>query len=120
MSDLAVNGGKPVRERMLPYGRQSLSDDDIRAVVDVLRSDWWTTGPMVDEFEREFARYVGARNAVAFSSGTAALHGAVFAAHIGPGDEVITTPITFCATSNSVLYQGAAPVFADVSRDTLN
>lgn len=120
MSDLAVHGGKPVRERMLPYGRQSLSDDDIRAVVEVLRSDWWTTGPMVDEFEREFARYVGAQHAVAFSSGTAALHGAMFAAHIGPGDEVITTPITFCATSNSVLYQGATPVFADVSPDTLN
>src|SRR5262245_12763509 len=120
MSELAVHGGKPVRERMLPYGRQSLCDEDLRAVVEVLRSDWWTTGPKVDEFEREFARYVGAQHAVAFSSGTAALHGAVFAAHLGPGDEVITTPITFCATANSVLYLGATPLFADVSSDTLN
>src|SRR5437764_2210025 len=120
MSARAVHGGKPVRERMLPYGRQSLRDEDIRAVVEVLRSDWWTTGPMVDEFEREFARYVGAQHAVAFSSGTAALHGSVFAAHLGPGDEAITTPITFCATSNCVLYLGATPVLADVSCDTLN
>src|SRR5215467_2268989 len=113
MSDLAVHGGTPVREHMLPYGRQALADEDIRAVVEVLRSDWWTTGPMVDEFEREFARYVGAQHSVAFSSGTAALHGSVFAAQLGAGDEVITTPLTFCATANVVLYQGATPVFAD-------
>ena len=75
---------------------------------------------MVDEFEREFARGLGAQHAVAFSSGTAALHGTAFAAHLGPGDEAITTPMTFCATANSVLYVGATPVFADVSHDTLN
>lgn len=119
-SPLAIDGGEPVRRTMLPYGRQSISEDDIATVVEVLRSDWLTTGPKVGEFEEAFAAVVGARNAVAFSSGTAALHGAVFAANLGPGDEAITTPLTFCATANSVLYQGARPVFADVSPDTLN
>jgi len=117
---LAIDGGVPVRERMLPYGRQSLDEDDIRAVVDVLRSDWLTTGPKVDEFEERFAAWVGAQHAVSFSSGTAALHGAAFASGLQPGDEAITTPLTFCATANCVLYQGATPVFADVCRDTLN
>lgn len=119
-SPLAIDGGEPVRRTMLPYGRQSISDDDIASVVEVLRSDWLTTGPKVGEFEEAFAAAVGARHAVAFSSGTAALHGAVFAANLGSGDEAITTPLTFCATANSVLYQGARPVFADVTADTLN
>jgi perosamine synthetase len=116
----ALHGGTPVREKLLPYGRQSLDEDDIQAVVETLRSDWLTTGPKVGEFEEAFATWVGARHAVSFSSGTAALHGAAFAAGVGPGDEVITTPLTFCATANCVLYQGATPVFADVSDDTLN
>ncbi|MGA9932309.1 MAG: aminotransferase class I/II-fold pyridoxal phosphate-dependent enzyme, partial [Terriglobales bacterium] len=120
METLAIHGGSPVRERLLPYGRQSLDDADIQAVVEVLKSDWLTTGPKVDEFEERFAAWVGARHAVSFSSGTAALHGAAFAAGLGPGDEAITTPMTFCATANCVLYQGATPVFADVSADTLN
>lgn len=105
---------------LLPYGHQSVSEEDIRAVVDVLRSDWLTTGPKVDEFEIAFAKYVGAKYAVSFSSGTAALHGAAFAAGFGVNDEVITTPMTFCATANSVLYQEAKPIFADVCNDTLN
>lgn len=109
-----------LRENFLPYGRQLVDENDIRAVVEVLRSDWLTTGPKVAEFEEAFAEYVGARYAVSFSSGTAALHGAVFAAGLGPGDEAITTPMTFCATANCVLYQGAKPVFADISPDTLN
>jgi perosamine synthetase len=117
---LAIHGGTPVRKTLLPYGRQSLDDGDIQSVVDVLKSDWLTTGPKVGEFEERFATWVGARYAVSFSSGTAALHGAAFAARLGPGDEAITTPMTFCATSNCVLYQGATPVFADVSADTLN
>jgi len=117
---LAVEGGTPVRKTMLPYGRQSISEDDIQAVVDVLRSDWLTTGPKVTEFEEALAACVGAKYAVAFSSGTAALHGAVFAAGLKPGDEAITSPLTFAATANCVLYQGARPVFADVSPDTLN
>ncbi len=109
-----------MRERLLPYGRQSLDDADIQAVVEVLKSDWLTTGPKIVEFEERFAAWVGARHAVSFSSGTAALHGAAFAAGLGPGDEAITTPMTFCATANCILYQGATPVFADVSPDTLN
>ena len=116
----ALHGGTPVREKLLPYGRQSLDEDDIQAVVETLRSDWLTTGPKVGEFEEAFANWVGARHAVSFSSGTAALHGAAFAAGVGQGDEVITTPLTFCATANCILYQGATPVFADVSNDTLN
>src|ERR1700675_3245653 len=117
---LAIHGGEPVRERLLPYGRQSLDDEDIQAVVEVLKSDWLTTGPKIGEFEERFAAWVGARHAVSFSSGTAALHGAAFAAGLEAGDEAVTTPLTFCATANCVLYQGATPVFADVSPDTLN
>ncbi|MBZ5679416.1 MAG: UDP-4-amino-4,6-dideoxy-N-acetyl-beta-L-altrosamine transaminase [Acidobacteriia bacterium] len=117
---LAIHGGSPVRETLLPYGRQSLEETDIRAVVDVLRSDWLTTGPKVAEFEESFAVRVGAGHAVSFSSGTAALHGAAFAAGLKPGDEAIATPMTFAATANCVLYQGATPVFGDVCRDTLN
>ena len=117
---LAVHGGTPVRSTLLPYGRQSIGEDDIQAVVDVLRSDWLTTGPKVAEFEEAFAAWVGARHAVSFSSGTAALHAAAFAAGLKPGDEAITTPMTFAATANCVLYQGATPVFADVTADTLN
>src|SRR5271154_3329732 len=117
---LAVEGGTPVRETMLPYGRQSISEDDVQAVVDVLRSDWLTTGPKVAEFEEAMATWVGAKYAVSFSSGTAALHAAAFASGLQPGDEAITSPLTFAATANCVLYQGATPVFADVVEDTLN
>jgi len=117
---LALDGGTPVRERLLPYGRQAVEESDIQAVVDVLRSDWLTTGPKVEEFEKEFAAKVDAAYAVSFSSGTAALHAAAFAAGLKAGDEAITTPLTFAATANCVLYQGATPVFADVCDDTLN
>src|ERR1019366_4975188 len=115
-----IHGGSPVREKLLPYGRQSLDEEDIQAVVEVLKSDWLTTGPKIDEFEEAFAEWVGAKFAVSFSSGTAALHGVACAAGLGPGDEAITTPMTFCATANCILYQGAIPVFADVCDDTLN
>jgi perosamine synthetase len=117
---LAINGGRPVRKMMLPYGRQSIDEDDIQAVVEVLRSDWLTTGPKVREFEEAFAAWVGAKHAVSFSSGTAALHAAAFAAGLTADDEAITSPMTFAATANCVLYQGGTPVFADVSPDTLN
>src|SRR5215467_11331809 len=117
---LAVDGGTPVRKTLLPYGRQSIDEADIQAVVETLKSDWLTTGPKVAEFEQAFADWVGAKHAVSFSSGTAALHGAAFAAGLGPGTEAITTPMTFCATANCVVYQGATPVFADVCTDTLN
>src|SRR5258707_10727454 len=120
LETLAIHGGTPVREKLLPYGRQSIDEADIQAVVEVLKSDWLTTGPKIGEFEERFSAWVGAKYAVSFSSGTAALHGAAFAAGLGPGDEAITTPMTFCATANCVLYQGAKPVFADVSADTLN
>lgn len=117
---LALHGGIPVRSTLLPYGRQSIDENDIRAVLSVLRSDWLTTGPKIPEFEEEFAARVGAKYAVTFSSGTAALHAAAFAAGLTAGDEVITTPMTFAASANCVLYQGGTPIFADVCRDTLN
>jgi UDP-4-amino-4,6-dideoxy-N-acetyl-beta-L-altrosamine transaminase len=117
---LALEGGKPVRSKLLPYGHHSVEESDIASVVETLRSDWLTTGPKVEEFENAIAEFVGAQYAVAFSSGTAALHGAVFAADLNGGDEAITTPLTFCATANAVLYQDARPVLADVSPDTLN
>jgi perosamine synthetase len=117
---LAIDGGKPVRDKLLPYGHQAIEEDDIAAVVEVLRSDWLTTGPKANEFEEAFAARVGAKYAAAFSSGTAALHGAAFAAGLKPGDEAITSPLTFAATANCALYQGARPVFADVCTDTLN
>jgi UDP-4-amino-4,6-dideoxy-N-acetyl-beta-L-altrosamine transaminase len=117
---LAMHGGIPVRCTLLPYGRQSVDEDAIQAVVETLQSDWLTTGPRVNEFEEAFAAWVGARYAVSFSSGTAALHAAAFASGIRPGDEAISSPLTFAATSNCVLYQGGTPVFADISSRTLN
>jgi len=116
----AIKGGIPVRRTLLPYGHHSISRQDIQAVVDVLQSDWITTGPKVAEFEEALARYVNAKHAVSFSSGTAALHGATYAAGLKPGDQAITTPMTFCATANCVIYRGATPIFADVRHDTLN
>lgn len=104
----------------IPYGRQWIDEEDIQAVEEVLRSDFLTTGPKVGEFERTVADYCGVKYAVAFSSGTAALHGACHAAGIGAGDEVITTPITFAASANCVLYQGGTPVFADIDARTCN
>lgn len=104
----------------IPYGRQSVDEADIRAVVDVLQSDYLTTGPRVAEFEKKVAGYVGAKYAVAVSNGTAALHVSCLAAGIREGDEVITTPITFAASANCVLYCGGTPVFADIDPDTYN
>src|SRR5579863_7740568 len=116
----AILGGSPVRKTLLPYGRQSIDERDIQAVVETLRSDWLTTGPKVAEFEEAFAAWVCAKYAISFSSGTAALHAAAFASGLQPGDEAITSPLTFVATANCVLYQGATPVLADVLLDTLN
>ena len=117
---LAVQGGKPVRETYLPYGRQWIDEDDIKNVIDTLKGDYLTTGPTIKEFEKKIASYVGAKYAVAVSNGTAALHAACFAAGIKEGDEVITTPMTFAATANCILYQGATPVFADIDVETYN
>ena len=91
---------------MIPYGRQSVGEDDIKAVTAVLQSDWLTTGPKVAEFEEAFADFVGAKHGVAVSSGTAALHAAMYALGIGPGDEVVVPPMTFAATANCVVFQG--------------
>ncbi len=99
---------------MIPYGRQSLGDDDIAAVLDALRSPYLTQGPLVEQFEQTLADYCGARYAVAVSNGTAALHAAYAAAGLGQGDEFITSPMTFAATANAGLWQGATPVFVDV------
>lgn len=104
---------------MIPYGRQSVDEDDIAAVCEVLRSPWLTTGPAVDVFERAIAEYVGVRHAVAVSNGTAALHALMYALGVGPGDEVIVPAMTFVATANAVVYRGARPVFVDVDPDTL-
>ncbi|CUH94416.1 putative protein MJ1066 [Propionispora sp. 2/2-37] len=109
-----------MRDTFLPYGRQWLDEDDVQAVVKVLQSDYLTTGPVIAEFEKAFAQYVGAKYAVAIANGTAALHAACFAAGIGEGDEVITTPITFAASANCVLYCGGTPVFADIDARTYN
>jgi perosamine synthetase len=104
---------------MIPYGRQCIEEDDIEAVVSALRSDWLTTGPMVKAFEEGLAENVGVRHAVVVSSGTAALHAAIYALGIRAGDEVVVPAMTFAATANSIVYQGGTPVFADVESDTL-
>ncbi|NJN96693.1 MAG: UDP-4-amino-4,6-dideoxy-N-acetyl-beta-L-altrosamine transaminase [Anaerolineales bacterium] len=119
MDQLAIHGGVPVRSTLIPYGRQQIDQADIEAVVQVLRGNWLTTGPGVTEFERAFADFVGTQEAVAVSNGTAALHAAMYALKIEPGDEVIVSPMTFAATANCVFFQGGRPVFADVEPDTL-
>lgn len=105
---------------MIPYGRQFLDDDDIQAVVEVLKGDWLTQGPHVPAFEEACARFCGASNGVALSSGTAALHAACSCLDLRPGDEVITSPITFLASVNAPFHCGGTPVFADVQPDTVN
>lgn len=118
-STLALHGGHPVRKDILPYGRQRIDEDDIRAVTEVLTSDWLTTGPKVVAFEKAFADFVNTKEAVAVSNGTAALHTAMFALGIAPGDEVIVPTMTFASTANAVVFQGGRPVFADSDPDTL-
>jgi perosamine synthetase len=107
-----------IARTFLPYGRQCVDEEDIAAVIAVLRSDWLTTGPVVEAFENDIARFTGALHAVAVSSGTAALHAAMYALEIGPGDEVIVPSLTFAATVNAVLFRGGTPVFADIDPDT--
>lgn len=119
MTQLAIEGGTPIRSTLLPYGRQQVDKADIEAVVQVLQGDWLTTGPTVAEFEQTFAELLGVKEAVAVSNGTAALHTAMYALNIGPGDEVITPAMTFAASANCVVFQGGVPVFADVDPETL-
>ena len=119
MDRLAVEGGRPVRAALLPYGRQIIDDDDVEAVTETLRSAWLTTGPKVEEFEKAFAASVGVSHAVAVTNGTAALHASMAALHIGPNDEVIVPALAFVACANCVVFQGGRPVFADVDPATL-
>lgn len=120
MERLAVNGGMPVRKDKLFYGKQWIDEADIKSVCEVLTSDFLTCGPKIGELEKALADYTGAGYAVAVSNGTAALHCACMAAGIGPGDEVITTPLTFAASANCIRYCGAKVVFADVEPKTYN
>ncbi|HRU41914.1 MAG TPA: aminotransferase class I/II-fold pyridoxal phosphate-dependent enzyme, partial [Candidatus Diapherotrites archaeon] len=106
--------------KFIPYARQYIDEEDIQAVAEVLRSDFITTGPKVAELENAITEYTGAKYAITVSNGTAALHTACFAAGIGPGDEVITTPMTFAASANCILYMGGRPVFADIDPRTYN
>ncbi|MFO1444446.1 UDP-4-amino-4,6-dideoxy-N-acetyl-beta-L-altrosamine transaminase [Bacillus sp. Bva_UNVM-123] len=117
---LAILGGKPVRDTYISYGQQWIDEEDIQAVVETLKSPFITQGSTIDEFEGSIAKFVGAKHAVAFANGTAALHGAAFAAGISSGDEVITSPITFAASGNCILYCGGTPVFADIHAETYN
>ena len=118
--ELAINGGKPVRDNYLPYGKQSIDKCDIEAIINILNGDYLTTGPTIKQFEDKVAKYVGAKYAVAVSNGTAALHAACYAAGIREDDEVITSPMTFAASANCILYCGGKPVFADINPDTYN
>ncbi len=120
MEELAINGGTPVREEKIHYGRQWIDKDDIRAVEETLRSDFITCGPRVKELEKSLCEYTGAKYAVVVNSGTSALHCACIAAGISDGDEVITTPLTFAASANCALYCGGRPVFADIDINTYN
>lgn len=120
MNKLAINGGTPVRDTYLAYGKQKIDEDDINSVVKVLKGDYLTTGPIVSEFENSVAKYVGTKYAVAVSNGTAALHMACYAAGISEGDEVLVPAITFAASSNCVLYCGGKPVFIDVDPKSYN
>lgn len=120
MEKLAIDGGKPVRETKLFYGHQYIDEADVEAVARVLRYQDLTCGPKIAELEERLCALTGAKYAVVCSNGTAALHIACLAAGIGPGDEVITTPITFAASANCALYCGAKPVFADIDEETYN
>ena len=117
---LALDGGTPVREQFLPFGRPCLGEEEINSVVETLQSRWIGTGPKAVQFEKMFAEYVHSRHALAVNSCTAALHLSLIASGIGPGDEVITSPLTFAATANVVVHVGATPVFADIDPLTLN
>ena len=120
MEKLAIHGGTPVFEKRIGYGHQYIDDADIQSVVEVLKSDYLTCGPKIAEAEKKLCEITGAKYAVLISNGTAALHAACFAAGVGEGDEVITTPMTFAASANCALYCGARPVFADINPETYN
>jgi dTDP-4-amino-4,6-dideoxygalactose transaminase len=120
MGRLACEGGRPVRADFLVFGRPLIGEEEIAEMVDTLRSGWIGFGPKCLRFEENFARYVQAETAVSVNSATAALHLALLAADVGPGDEVVTTPLTFVATANVITHTGAIPVFVDVDPRTQN
>ena len=117
---LAIDGGHPVREKFLIFGSPDIREPEIQEVVEALRGGWPGTGPRVARFEEAFRAYIGCRHAVALNSCTAGLHLSMIALGVKPGDEVITTPLTFVATVNSIIHVGGRPVFADVDRRTMN
>jgi UDP-4-amino-4,6-dideoxy-N-acetyl-beta-L-altrosamine transaminase len=120
MEKPAIEGGKPTRREFLPYGTQWLDEKEITEVIDTLKSNWITTGPKMKLFEEHFKGFIGSKYAVAVNSGTAALHISTSSINIKPGDEVITTPLTFVASANCVIYRGGTPIFADIKNDTYN
>ena len=105
---------------MIPYGKHEITKEDLDCVIEALKGDFITQGPLVPRFEENFSKYLGVPYSTVTSNGTAALHISVSALGIGPGDEVITTPMTFCATANAALYQGAEVKFVDIDEKTLN
>lgn len=117
---LALFGGKPTRKSFLIFGSPMIEEAEIKEVEKTLRSGWLGTGPKVHEFEEIFKRYTGAKYAAALNSCTAGLHLSLLVAGVKPGDEVITTPMTFCATANVVIHCGATPVFIDIDKETMN
>lgn len=119
-SELAIDGGRPVRDSFLVFGKPCLGEEEEREILDTLRSGWIGTGPKAQRFEQLFLEYVGSKHALAVNSATAALHISLLAAGILPGDEVITSPLTFAATANVAIHAGARPIFADIDAETLN
>ncbi|KKL11461.1 hypothetical protein LCGC14_2545600, partial [marine sediment metagenome] len=116
----AIEGGKPIRDKFLPYGTQWIDEKEIREVIDSLKSNWITTGPKMRLFEENFKKFKGTKYAIAVNSGTAALHVSTSSINIRSGDEVITTPLTFVASANCVVYRGGTPIFVDIKKDTYN
>lgn len=117
---LALEGGKPVRRRKFPEYHAIVDDGEVRAVTKVLKSGVWRRGPVVAQYERDLEKHFGVKHALAVSDGTAALHVAMAALGLGPGDEIITTPYTFIASASAALYQNAVPVFADIDSASYN
>jgi len=118
--NLAINGGIPVRRVFLPYGKQWIDENDVKAISKIATEDCITQGPKINEFEKRLAEYCGAKYGVAMANGTAALHAACSVAGVTKGTEAITTPITFAADANAVIYNNGKPIFADIDPDTLN
>ncbi len=117
---LAIEGGKPASEKYIPLAKPLISQEEIDSVVDTLKSGWLTTGPKTRKFEENLKEYLGAKEVITLNSCTAALHLSLVANNIGPGDEVITSPYTFCSTVNVIEWVGAKPIFVDVEEDTFN